>query len=237
MKIANKMQDYEDLDTLIRPFKDQCRIGLEPTGNYHRPIAFFLTSREYNVSFIPSVALARTREALYNSWDKNDPKDAQVMIHMLKTGMISKYYDPFINGINDIQELSNTHFQVSKRKTKLQHNILTHYLPLYFPEVDKYFNTSRAENFFKLLRSFPTPLSITAYSEKEFIKAAWDIAGRKVNKSQFLSDFYQTAANSIGIPASIDSVSVQMFQLILDEVINLGRKRKELEKQSELFFK
>jgi hypothetical protein len=29
------------------------------------------------------MALARTREALHNGWDKNDPKDAQVILHML----------------------------------------------------------------------------------------------------------------------------------------------------------
>lgn len=33
-----------------------------------------------------SVALARTREALNNSWDKNDPKDAQVILHMMQIG-------------------------------------------------------------------------------------------------------------------------------------------------------
>ena len=31
-------------------------------------------------------ALARTREALHNGWDKNDPKDAQVILHMLRIG-------------------------------------------------------------------------------------------------------------------------------------------------------
>lgn len=29
----------------------------------------------------------RTREALHNGWDKNDPKDAQVILHMLKIGV------------------------------------------------------------------------------------------------------------------------------------------------------
>lgn len=235
LRIFNKMEDYLYLESILRPFIACCKIGLEPTSNYHRPIAFFLTRKGYQVSFIPSIALARTREALYNSWDKNDPKDAQVMIHMLKLEITHKYHDPVINGINDIQELSGTHFQVSKRKTKLQHNLLTHYLPLYFPEVQKYFHSSRAENFFRLLLSFPTPSSIIAFEKEDFIKAAWDTAGRKVNKTQFLSDFYETAQNSIGIPIEKDSVSMQMFQLALEEVISLEKKRKNLEKQADHF--
>jgi len=40
---------------------------------------------------VSSLAMARTREALYNSWDKNDPNDAQVILHMLKTGMTQIY--------------------------------------------------------------------------------------------------------------------------------------------------
>ena len=32
---------------------------------------------------ISSLALARTREALTNGWDKKDPKDAWVILHML----------------------------------------------------------------------------------------------------------------------------------------------------------
>jgi hypothetical protein len=40
----------------------------------------------FDVKLVSSVALARTREALHNSWDKNDPKDAQVILHMLQIG-------------------------------------------------------------------------------------------------------------------------------------------------------
>ena len=76
---------------------------------------------------------------MHNSWDKNDPKDAEVIVHMLKTGVKQQFYDPFIHGFQDIEELSKMHYQVSLRKMKVQHSILTHYLPLYFPEAEKYF--------------------------------------------------------------------------------------------------
>ena len=31
-----------------------------------------------------STKASSTREALHNSWDKNDPRDAQVILHMLR---------------------------------------------------------------------------------------------------------------------------------------------------------
>lgn len=92
---------------------------------------------------ISSVALARTRDALFNTWDKNDPKDAQVILHLMKTGVTQTYRDPILEETNDILELSRTHFQVSLLKTRVQHSILTHFLPLYFPEMDKLLHTEQ----------------------------------------------------------------------------------------------
>lgn len=60
--------------------------GFEATGNYHRPLAFRLLEAGVALRLVSSVALARTREALHNGWDKNDPKDAQVILHMLRIG-------------------------------------------------------------------------------------------------------------------------------------------------------
>jgi transposase len=59
-------------------------IGFEATGNYHRPLAYFLQRQGFALRLIPTLALARTREAMNNSWDKNDPRDAQVILHLLR---------------------------------------------------------------------------------------------------------------------------------------------------------
>jgi hypothetical protein len=46
-------------------------------------LAHHLDRAGFELTLIPSVGLARTRKALHNSWDKNDPKDAQVILYML----------------------------------------------------------------------------------------------------------------------------------------------------------
>ena len=138
---------------------------------------------------LDAITQSKTREAIFNSWDKNDPKDAQVILHLLKTNITQVYYDPLINQTNDLQELSKTLEQLSLRKMKVQHSIFTHYLPLYFPEAQQYFHSSRAHWFSNLLLAFPNPLSVTKYSEAAFIDAAWDTVGRKVNKENCLKYF------------------------------------------------
>jgi transposase len=74
--MSNKFRDYHDLAACLKTFHWECIIGLEATGDYHRSLAYYLQREGFAVTLLSSLALARTREAQYNSWDKNDPKDA-----------------------------------------------------------------------------------------------------------------------------------------------------------------
>src|ERR1043165_108757 len=163
------------------------------------------------------MALARTREALHNGWDKNDPKDAQVILHMLGIGATMVYQDPLVAGINDLQELSKTHEVVSKAKTELWHRLLTHYLPLYFPEIARFAGNSRSDWFLAFLEQTPTPASITAFAKEEFVSAAWDVVGKKVSKARLLADIYETAGSSIGLPVAPNSAAIAMFRMMVAE--------------------
>jgi len=178
------------------------------------------------------VALARTREALHNGWDKNDSKDAQVILHMLKIGATQVYADPLVSGINDVQELSKTHEVISKAKTELWHRLLTHYLPLYFPEAARFAGNSRSDWFLAFLEAFPTPASITTLAKDAFIEAAWDVVGKKVSKARLLGDIYESAESSIGLPVSLDSSAIAMFRLVLAEGRSLIRQRDLIEEQA-----
>ncbi len=137
LTVLNTRAEHDRLITLLTGFGQPVTCGFEATGNYHRPLAWRLLQAGFAVRLISSLALARTREALHNGWDKNDPKDAQVILHMLRIGAAKPHHDPLAHGINDIQELSMTHEAVSKAKTEVLHRIQTHYLPLYFPEAER----------------------------------------------------------------------------------------------------
>jgi transposase len=237
LMVANDLEGYHELVHYLKKLKVPCKIGFEATGNYHRTLAFYLHQQGFELKLISSVAASRTREAMFNSWDKNDPKDAQVILHMLQTGLTQTYHDPLVHRINDIQELSQTYCQVSLRKTRVQHSIMTHYLPLYFPEAAKYFHTSRAEWFTSLLMTFPNPAAVLKYSLEGFLKAAQVVSGRKVNKAAWLKDFYETARESIGLPVPEESEAIRMFRLVLQEHQDLCRMRRAIEARAELYLK
>ena len=232
-RMVNCQRDFEGLRQRLDAFQAPIRIGFEATGTYHRPLAYFLHQCGFELRLISSLAVARTRDALYNSWDKNDPKDTQVLLHLLKTGVTQRYHDPLVHAVNDVQELAQTHYQVSLRKVRVQHSVMTHYLPLYFPEAERYYTNSRAQWFTHLLYRFPCPAAITRYSHEAFEQEAWAVVGRKVNKRGFLHDFYLTASQSIGLPVAEESEAIQMFRVILMEHQQLCVRRTEIERQAD----
>jgi transposase len=101
--LPNTAAEFRLFADYLHGLKHPVRVVFEATGNYHRPLAHFLMAEGFHLELIASLAVARTREAMHNSWDKNDPKDAQVLLHLLKTGVTQHYHDPLANQIHDFQ--------------------------------------------------------------------------------------------------------------------------------------
>lgn len=221
--------DYDRLADELTAIGRPILVGFEATGNYHRTLAYRLLSAGFDLRLVSSVALARTREALHNGWDKNDPKDAQVILHMLRIGATQVYVDPLAADINDLQELSKTHETISRAKTQTWHRILTHYLPLYFPEIARFAGNSRSDWFLALIERFPTPGSITALGVEAFTGEAWSLVGRKVSNAQLINDIYETASSSIALPVPEDAAAITMFRMIIAQARSLIQQRNQIE--------
>ena len=232
-KFANRRADHDDFVAFLHTLSGPVQVGLEPTGDFHRNIAYRLLNEGFQVVSISSLALARFREARFGTWDKNDPKDAQVMLAMMAQGMVQVYWDPLFSGSHDWQELSGTYFQITLARTRLQHSLLLHHLPLYFPEFTRYWNSTRSEWFIRFLHRFPTPASIRSLDREAFIAEAWDLVGRKVSKRAKLEEIYMLASESIGLPVALDSVAIEAYRLQLARYLELNRQRAQLEARAQ----
>lgn len=232
-KVANGRADHDQFVAYLKSLPGDVRVAFEPTGDYHRPLAYRLLTEGFEVRSVSSVALARIREARYGNWDKNDPKDAQVILHMLEQGLVQTYYDPLFNGTHDIQELANTYFHITLARTRLQHTLLLHYLPLYFPEFARYWITTRSVWFVRFLLRFPTPAAVRSLDFESFTQEAWDLLGKKVAKRAKIAEIYAMAAESIGLPVATDSPAVEMFRLQLARYYALNEQRQQLDARAQ----
>ena len=208
-----------------------CEVAFEPTGDYHRPLAYVLGQAGCRLRFVSSLAVARTREALYNTWDKNDPKDAQVILHLLKNGTTQAYVDPLVTGHQDLQEMANTYQQISLRKVRLQHSLMTHYLPLYFPEAERYLHSSRAEWFTALLLFDAVSRGGAALHEDRVRRGRHGSrsAGARSTKRDGSPTSTTRRAEAWACPVSPESEAMRMFRVVLEEYRALCHRRKQLE--------
>ncbi len=222
-------EDYDRLVELLRNTGSSCQIAFEPTGVYHRTLAYRLLQEGFQLCQVSSVAGARYRDAMFNSWDKNDPKDAQVILELLKQGITQQYHDPLIKGTHDLEEISKTYELISHARTKLRHGIITHYLPLHFPEIERFWYSSRNDWFVRFLMQFPTAAAVGALGREEFVAAAWEVVGRKVDKRRQLEEIHELAQKSIALPLATDSIAVETFRLQLSRYDALNQQRNALE--------
>ena len=69
LTVLNTKEDHDRLIEMLAQLDQPIIAGFEATGNYHRCLAFRLQEEGFGLHLISSLALARTREALNNSWD------------------------------------------------------------------------------------------------------------------------------------------------------------------------
>lgn len=228
-RLPNTHADFTYFSDFLAEQGVKVRAALEPTADFHRAIAHWLLRHGVEVHLVSSLACARVREALFNSWDKNDRKDAKVIMYLLTQGMTKPFHDPLMHGYMHLQELAGTYQQVSLARTRCQHSLVNHYLPLFFPEFERYMHSNRAEWVCRFLLRFPVPQSITRLSLEAFGELAWELVGRKVAKQRFLTELYETAHNSIALPIADDAAELVPFRLQLSRYQQLTGHRNSLE--------
>lgn len=232
-RFVHGAEDYDRLVHFLRSVAAPCRIALEPTADYHRTLAYRLVVEGFDLVMVSSVAGARLREAVFNSWDKNDPKDAGVILRLLKQGMTQRYCDPLLMQTHDLQELSKTYHHIARARTRLQHILLTHYLTLYWPEIERFWATQRNEWFIRFLLRFPTPKAVIALALPQFVEIMGPLMGRRVSKAAKIEEIYTLATRSIALPISEDSPAVATFRLQLERYLQLCEARQSLERQAD----
>lgn len=233
MKVANSQAGYKLLLERCKIEGHEIYVAFEPTADYHRNIAYWLAEAGCQCFLVSSLTCARAREMLFNSWDKNDRKDAGVILYLMQQGIMEPFHDPLRSGVFDVQEISNTYHQLSMARTRAMNSLFNHYITLYFPEIERFFNSTRSEWFCRFLLKFPTPASITRYRESTFIKRAWGVVGRKVEKTRLLSEIYVSAKNTIGLPVDSKGLAVETFKLQLTRFYELTLQRSELEAKAD----
>lgn len=169
--------------------------GLEPTGNYHKPLAEFLVRQGHHVVLTSGVAVHRNRELLDGRWDKNDTKDAANVADLVSQGKFL-FYDFPDREVREIQDLTSLKIRLKKLEHGLKVRIRNHLAAVYFPELDKFCVQSSALSL-AIVSQMLDPKSIAGMAFGEFCLRATD-RDRGLKQQQRLEAIYEAAQSSIG---------------------------------------
>ncbi len=189
LRINNTLEGYERLLEVADAPAEQVRVGFEPTADYHRNIAHWLLMQGVQCHLVSSLACARAREMLFKTWDKHDRKDASVILYLMEQGLSNPFYDPLVQNMMDIQEISNTYHQITLARTRCLNSLVNHYLTLYFPEVEQFLHTSRAEWFCQFLLKFRHLSRLRTCASPPLSNELGSSSGVSSSNSSFLSTF------------------------------------------------
>src|SRR5207244_2473296 len=79
--------------------------------------------------------------------------------------------------------------------------------------------------------------AVQALPKEAFVRAAWSVVGRKVNKQAKLEELYELAQRSIALPVAVDSVAIETFRLQLAQLRRLAEPRQTLEARAHALLK
>jgi transposase len=146
----NSIDGFEKLMAYAEAIKvenalDKVVFGLEPTANYHKPLAEYLIKCGHNVVMVSGVAVAKNRELLDGRWDKNDNKDPANVADLISQGKCLYYDYPSIP-MRDLRNLLSLKRRLKKQEHGTRVRIRNHLLAQYFPEFDRIFGQGCTES-------------------------------------------------------------------------------------------
>jgi transposase len=199
----NNIEGFRKLMVQAGAMKDQNGLkrmvfGMEPTGNYHKPLGEHLIQCQHLVVLVSGVAACENRKTLDGRWDTNDTRDAANVADLVSQGKCLFYEFP----VGPLQDLRNL-LSLKRRFKRVEHGyrvrIRNHLLAKYFPELDRYYDQSPSTSL-AIVRWCLDPSVIAGLEYKRFAEMVRSSRGR-ASQEKRLQAIWKLAVDSVGCEA------------------------------------
>ena len=200
MVFENSREGFEKLFAQVEAIKVQGVLGrevfgLEPTANYHKPLADYLVRRLGQVVLVSGVAVKANRKSLDGRWDKHDVKDAANVADLVSQGkcMFYEYPDPRLRGLRDLLVLKR---RLRREEHGYRVRIRNHLVAKYFPELDRYYGQSERVSL-AVVRWCLNPEYLSGLEFEEFLRMV--VPGcRNGGQRERIQKIWEMARGSVG---------------------------------------
>jgi len=199
----NNLEGFQKFLVQARAMRDQNGLkrmvfGMEPTGNYHKPLGEHLIRCGHLVVLVSGVAASENRKTLDGRWDTSDPRDAANVADLMSQGKCLFYEFP----VGPLQDLRNL-LSLKRRFKRVEHGyrvrIRNHLVAKYFPELDRYYEQSPVTSL-AIVRWCLDPSVIAGLEYPEFSQRV-GTGRRRVAQEKRLQAIWKLAVDSVGCEA------------------------------------
>jgi len=225
-----KLRIHEDALKVIHGLK-KVIYGLEPTANYHKPLAEHLIKCCRNVVLVAGTAVKNNRRMVDGRWDKHDTKDAAVIADLISQGKFLFYEYPSMP-LRDLRNLLSLKRRLKKQEHSQKVRIRNHLLAQYFPELDKYYRNWGQEGL-AIVRWCLDPSVIAGLEYEEFVHRVAPNGRGGIRQQERLRAVWKKAIDSIGCRAgkSLDveaKLMVEGLKYIRESIRDIEDKIEEI---------
>jgi transposase len=204
-------------------------LGMEPTGHYWQPLAYWWEENRGQVVLVNPMHTNRAKELEDNSPLKSDPKDAQVIAGLVAEGKFLECHLP--RGVfATLRNLVMDRTRCRKRETQMV-NQLHQLVDRIFPELDRSFSSYKVKSYRELLRWNADPEVVAQMGVEELGEMLSKWSHGNLGKDR-AARIIESARQSVGIREGKEVVNAQIKRVIKQLEV-AGQEREELEAEIE----
>jgi len=227
----NTLEGFQKLLAYVERIKVQYSLmavvfGIEPTANYHKPLAEHLIKCGHLVVLVGGVAVKNNRQLLDGRWDKHDVKDAANVADLIAQGKCLFYEYPLMT-LRNVRILIALKRRLRRREHGMSVCIRNHIIAQYFPELDQYYGPSET---LAVVRECLDPLEIAGMEYDAFCRT---VAPGKITlaKSRRVGAIWRAAVDSIG--CTMGEAASFEAQVMVDSLQQIRQTIKSVEEKLE----
>ena len=202
--------------------------ALEPTGNYHKPLANWLLEQGQLLVLVSNHAIAENRQTLDGRWDKNDTKDSANVADLVSQGKCQFFEEPDAD-LLELRALLSLRKRLKKQEHSIRMQIRNGLVARHFPELDRHWGSCLTENL-AIVRWCLDPRKISAMSFSDFLSLV-TTRDRGQRQERRLRAIHEVAASSVGCP--VNEATVFEAQTLVERLHDVHRRIVQTEAQIE----
>jgi transposase len=229
----NTIEGFAKLMTHAEAMKVQnglseCVFGMEPTGNYHKPLGSYLINSGHHVVLVSGEAVKKNRSLLDGRWDKNDTKCAANVADLISQGKCL-FYDSPSAAISELRSLLSLRKRLKKEEHSLRMRIRNGLIAKHFPEMDRFYGQCPSENL-SIVYWCLDPKKIAQMDFGRFFQLV-TIRERGIAQYRRLRAIWEAAGDSIG--CAVERASEFEAQLLVEKILQVQKEIKQVAERIE----